>query len=71
MKNNKKYIKVCPQCGSTITKIPPAGLDIKMTQPDYCNECNNRGIFPEVEEERVEEFRKELKKKDNKSLSGV
>ena len=61
---DKKYIKVCPQCGSTNTKIPPAGLDIKMTLPDYCNECKNRGIFPEIEADKLDDFRKKLKEKN-------
>ena len=64
MEPKKKYVKVCLHCGSTNTKIPPAGLDIKMTLPDYCAECGNRGIFPEVEIYKLNEFRKEIRKKE-------
>ena len=56
-----RYIKICPKCGSTNTKMPPAGMDIKLTKPDYCKDCGNIGIFPEVEEDKVKEFRKKIK----------
>ena len=58
----KKYIKICPQCGSIKVKLPPAGMDIKMTVTDYCQDCGNRGIFPEVDTSKVEEFKKKLRK---------
>lgn len=57
-----KYTKICPQCGSTDTKIPKAGLDIRMTMKDMCQECGNIGNFPEVETGKIEDFRKKLKK---------
>jgi len=55
------YIKICPKCGSTDITVPPAGMDIRMTMPDYCKKCGNRGVFPEVEKDKVEEFRKKIK----------
>jgi len=57
-----KYIKFCPKCGGTNITIPPAGLDIKMTLPDYCSDCMNRGIFPEVEKKELKKVQKRLKK---------
>ncbi len=54
-------VKICPKCGSTDITIPPAGLDIKMTMPDYCKKCELRGIFPEMEADKVGDFRKRLK----------
>ncbi|MBN2422428.1 hypothetical protein JXB41_04330 [Candidatus Woesearchaeota archaeon] len=60
---NKIYVKICPKCGSTNNTIPPAGRDIHMTMPDYCKNCENRGLFPEIEKSKIPEFRKELKKK--------
>ena len=57
-----KFTKICPKCGSTDIGIPPAGLDLKMTQPDYCNNCGNYGLFPEIDETQVKEFKKKLKK---------
>ena len=58
----KKRIKICPHCGSTSIKLPPAGLDVKMTQPDFCENCGQRGIFPEIEPSKIGEFRKKLGK---------
>ncbi len=55
-------IKICPDCGSTNIKIPPAGLDIRMTIQDYCMDCKNRGIFPVIEKKDIKNFQKELKK---------
>lgn len=57
----EKFVKVCPKCGSTNVKIPNAGLDISMSIPDMCIECNNRGIFSEVNIKGLESFRKKLK----------
>jgi len=48
-----KYLKICPQCGSTNIKIPPAGMDLKMAKRDYCTDCGNWGMFPEVKESEL------------------
>lgn len=58
----ERYHKICPQCGSTNVKMPPAGMDIRMTFQDYCEDCENRGMFPEVEESKIEGFKKKLSK---------
>ncbi len=63
MKKKEKYVKICPRCGGTNIKIPPVGLDIRMTLKDYCNDCKSWGMFPEIKESEVEEFRKKLKGK--------
>ena len=57
-----KYIKICPKCGSTNIKMPHAGMDLKMTSKDECMECREIGNFPEIEEDKIEEFRKKIKK---------
>lgn len=57
----ERFLKICPQCGSTRIKMPPAGQDMKMTKQDYCQDCEFWGMFPEVEESIVEEFKKEVK----------
>ena len=62
MEGKKQYIKVCPKCGGTNTKIPPAGEVIWSSLPDYCSDCQNRGIFPEIEKEHLKDFQKKLKK---------
>lgn len=58
----KKYTKICPKCGSVDVKIPHAGMDIKMALKDECADCGEIGNFPEVEIEKIGEFRKKLKK---------
>lgn len=57
-----KYIKICPQCGSTNITIPQAGMDLRLTIKDKCNDCGNIGNFPEVEKEKIKEFKKSIKK---------
>ena len=59
---NKKFVKVCPQCGSTNIGIPNMGLDIEMSFKDRCRECGAIGNFIEVEKSKVKEFQKKLKK---------
>ena len=59
----KRFIKICPNCGSTDITIPQAGLDLKMTMRDYCKNCKTRGNFPEIAVEDVEKVRKAIKKK--------
>lgn len=56
------FIKICPHCGSTNTTIPPAGMDLRMTMPDYCKECSNRGTFPEIKKSEIKKFIANLKK---------
>ncbi|UZE93932.1 MAG: hypothetical protein IB618_04215 [Candidatus Pacearchaeota archaeon] len=62
-KSKKQFIKICPKCGSTKVKMPPAGMDLKLTFRDYCLDCRARGIFPEIEKTKVKDFQKKLKKK--------
>ena len=57
-----KKIKICPKCGSIDITIPPSGMDFRMSMPDYCKKCRNRGIFPEVDIKKIKEFRKNIKK---------
>ncbi len=56
-----KYVKICPKCSSIDVKMPHAGLDIKMTMKDECLECSYIGNFPEVEIDKIKEFRKNVK----------
>jgi RNase P subunit RPR2 len=54
-------IKICPKCGSTRITIPSAGLDLKMTQRDMCQDCGEIGNFPEIDEDKVKNFSKTYK----------
>ena len=60
----EKYVKICPNCGSTSIKIPPAGMDIGMMLKDYCEDCRIWSNFQEVKESKIEEFRKKIAKRD-------
>jgi hypothetical protein len=60
-------IKICPMCGSIDIGIPPAGLDLRLTFPDFCRECCNRGNFPEIEPDLVEDFRGALEQFQKKA----
>jgi len=55
-------VKICPQCGCTDITTPPAGLDLRMTYPDYCEKCGNRGTFPNIDVEDIKLFKKGLNK---------
>jgi len=61
MKKKEKYVKICPNCGSTNIKIPPAGLDIRMTLKDHCSDCKSWGMFPEIKESKVKEVKRKMK----------
>ena len=72
----EKFIKVCPNCGSTNVGLPNLKSFIyrmgSIFQPvvssglSRCNGCNYHGIFVEVEKGKIGEFRKRLKKPKNK-----
>ncbi len=55
-----KYIKICPQCGSTDIGVPKAGMDLRFTIPDHCRNCDFQGIFPEIDPSGIDRFRKEI-----------
>lgn len=61
-----RFIKICPNCGSTRIKMPPAGMDCKLSFRDYCLDCEQIGNFPEIEENKIKEFQKKLKKRKKK-----
>lgn len=55
----KNYVKICPVCGSTDIRNEATDMYIV----DVCKKCGLRlPAFIEVEEDGVEEFRKELEK---------
>jgi hypothetical protein len=56
----EKKIKICPKCASLNTSIPPSGLDLSLTFSDYCRDCGDRGIFPEVDINKLESFKKKI-----------
>ena len=72
----KEFVKACPNCGSINASLPNLKSLIyrkgSVIQPivdtglSRCNDCNYHGIFVEVRRDRLDEFRKKLKKSKNK-----
>ncbi|NPV50327.1 MAG: hypothetical protein HPY60_03915 [Candidatus Methanofastidiosum sp.] len=69
----KGYIKICPNCGSTDVSVESFNYMVR----DICKECGYGSIkesvfvndliyFPEIPEEDIEEFRKEVIQKKKK-----
>lgn len=60
-----KQLKICPKCGSLNIAYQTGtyGQLGERTFFDRCKDCGFMGIIPEINKEKVEEFRKELKKK--------
>jgi len=72
VKKKKRYVIICPKCGSTnVTKFTgmySKGGDI--TSGWICKDCNYGrpygSLFPEIEESEIEKFRREIKKKSTR-----
>lgn len=56
---NRNYIKICPKCGD-ILPIITEFIQILAPMPEKCK-CGYTGLFPEIEIDEVEEFKKKLK----------
>lgn len=61
IKMTKEFIKICPQCGSnnvtsTSTLIGAIG------NFSTCKSCGYGGVFPEIEKDKVEKFKKMLRR---------
>lgn len=70
---SKEYTKICPNCGSTNVSSESYNIGIR----DVCKDCRYGSIqeslfindliyFPEILEEDIEEFRKEVVQKKKK-----
>lgn len=65
----RSYIKICPKCGGTnIGSLAVGGTNFGVPLVDYCKDCyysypSGRAFFPEIEESKIEDFRKKLKRK--------
>lgn len=60
---NAKFVPLCPRCGAGRTV--PAGLWTGWFGPakHRCAECGYEGVLIEVDKNKIEDFRKDLKKK--------
>ena len=70
----KRYVPICPKCGSTniinVYLASPAELSkfgIIGAPPSpsvfICKKCGYYGICPEIEEDKILDFREKLKRK--------
>lgn len=58
----KQYTKICPRCGSIDLPIRTDFVQMLAPTPEECKKCGYIGLFPEIEINEIEEFRKSLKK---------
>lgn len=73
---NAKELFICPKCGSadlTYAEDLPAGTvflgAISSTGKMLCNDCDYEGMAPQVDKDKVEDFRKNLKSSKRKKES--
>jgi predicted nucleic-acid-binding Zn-ribbon protein len=57
----KDSTRICPKCGNVDLPIKSNFVDMLMPMPEKCGKCGYNGLFPEIEVEQIEEFRKNLK----------
>ena len=58
----EQFIKICPKCGSMDLPIRADFFQMLMPTPEKCGKCSYSGLFPEIEINEIETFRKNLKK---------
>ena len=63
MKDKKQYTKICPKCGSIDLPVKTSFVDILAPTPEKCGKCSYAGLFPEIDINEIEEFRKNISKK--------
>ena len=61
MKSKEQYTKICPRCGSIDLPIRTDFVEMLMPSPEKCKKCDYTGLFPEIEINEIEDFRKILK----------
>ena len=53
------YTKICPRCGNIDLPVRTDFVEILAPTPE---KCNYTGLFPEIEINEIENFRKNIKK---------
>lgn len=61
--DKKQFTKICPKCGSIDIPIRTNFAEMLMPTPEKCIKCGYSGLFPEIEINEIEKFRKNLIKK--------
>ena len=62
-KDRKKYIKICPKCGNLDLPLSSSFVQILAPTAEICNKCGYTGLFPEIDINEIENYKKGLKKK--------
>ena len=62
MNKKAEYTKICPKCGNIDMPIRTDFIQILAPTPEKCKKCGYTGLFPEIDINEVENFRKRLKK---------
>jgi len=55
------YVKICPKCGSIDLPVKTNFVEMLMPTPEKCRKCSYNGLFPEIDINEIENFRKKLK----------
>ena len=55
------YVKICPKCGSIDLPVKTNFVELLMPTPEKCRKCSYNGLFPEIDINEIENFRKKLK----------
>jgi len=58
----KQYTKICPKCGNIDLPVKTNFVDMLMPTPEKCTKCSYNGLFPEIEIDEIEGFRKSIGK---------
>lgn len=58
----KQYTRICPKCGNIDLPIRTDFVQILAPTPEKCKKCGYTGLFPEIDINEIEEFRKNIKK---------
>ncbi|HLC53050.1 MAG TPA: hypothetical protein VJK03_00765 [Candidatus Nanoarchaeia archaeon] len=68
-----KQLKVCPKCGSTAIGTSQLTDKMGVASPMYmCKDCSyEAALFPEVNQEKVALFQKDIRKKSKKVKNTV
>ncbi len=54
------FTKICPKCGNIDLPVRTNFADMLMPTPEKCKKCHYSGLFPEIDINEIETFRKSL-----------
>lgn len=57
-----QYTKICPKCGSIDLPIKTDFVEMLMPTAEKCSKCNYSGLFPEIDINKIDVFRNDIKK---------